>query len=110
MQSITTNLRSPAIISLILVLPFVILEFMFNPVNQQDAPGLTVLFGLLWLFPMAFIIILRPLVRNVRVGNSIMRNPMKLLLRVAFLVLIATMWGGILVDQLPCFVGVPNCD
>jgi hypothetical protein len=39
-----------------------------------------------------------------------MANPINLLLRVAFLALIAWMWGGILIDQMPCFLGVPNCD
>jgi ABC-type amino acid transport system permease subunit len=69
-----------------------------------------VLFGLLWLLPVAFILILMPIVRNVRAGNRIMVNPISLLLRVAFLILIAWLWGGIILDQMPCFLGVPNCD
>jgi hypothetical protein len=32
------------------------------------------------------------------------------LLRVVFLAFIARMWIGILIDQMPCFLGVPNCD
>lgn len=109
MKSITTDLRSAAIISFILVLPFAILESLFNTVNKQNALGLTVLFGLLWLLPMAFIVILGPIVRNVRARNSRMANP-NLLLRVAFLALIGMAWGGLLLDQMPCFTGVPNCD
>ena len=110
MKTITTDLRSAAIISFILVLPFAILESLFNTVNQQNALGLTVLFGLLWLLPTAFIVILGPIVRNVRAGNSIMANHINLLLRAAFLALIAMAWGGLLADQIPCFMGVPNCD
>lgn len=111
MKIITTDLRSAALVSFILVLPFLILEFLFNtPLTKQNALGLTPLFGLLWLLPMAFIVILMPIVRNVRAGNSIMANPINLLLRVAFLVFLALMWGGILIDQIPCFMGVPNCD
>jgi hypothetical protein len=110
MKNVFTSLRAPAFISFILVLPFALLEFSFNTVNKQNAPGLTVLFGLLWLLPTVFIVVLAPLVRNTRAGNRIMANPMTLLLRVAFLTLIAMMWGGIIVDQLPCFLGVPNCD
>jgi len=26
------------------------------------------------------------------------------------LILIAWLWAGALVDQMPCFLGVPNCD
>lgn len=110
MKTITTDLRLAAIISFTLVLPFAILESLFNTVNKQNAPGLIVLFGLLWLVSMAFIVVLVPLVRTVRAGNSIMVNPINLFFRVAFLALMAMTWGGILLDQIPCFIGVPNCD
>jgi len=110
MKNILASFRSPAIISFILVLPFMILEFMFNTVTKQNAPGLTVLFGLMWLLSMLFIVILMPLVRNVRAGNSIMANPINFLLRASLLAFIAMMWTGILIDQWPCFMGVPNCD
>jgi len=108
MKKIATNLISAAIISLLLVLPFVILEL----VNRRDFPESfpIVLFGFLWLLPVAFIIILVPLVRNVRAGNRMMANPIHLLLKIACLALIALFWGGLLNDQLPCFLGVPNCD
>lgn len=68
------------------------------------------LFGLLWLLPAAFLIILLPVVQNVRAGNRMMAKPIQLLLRVALIALIAMLWGVILLDQLPCFLGVPNCD
>jgi hypothetical protein len=110
MKSTITTLGSAALISLILVLPFAILESLHNTVNPRKALDYIVLFGLLWLLPMAFVVILVPIVRTVRAGNSILANPITLLFRVAFLALIAMMWGGILIDQLPCFLGVPNCD
>ena len=110
MRHFVTNLGSAALISFLLVLPFAILESLFNTVNKQNALGLIVLFGLLWLLPMAFIVILVPIVRTVRAGNNVMANPVNLFFRVAFLALIAMMWAGILRDQLPCFLGVPNCD
>ena len=116
MNNITTHLRAPAIISFLLVLPFMILEFMFNVVHRihalslKNALDFTVLFGLLWLLPTAFFVILMPIVRNVRAGNSLMAHPINLLLRVACLALIAMLWGDLLIDQLPCFLGVPNCD
>jgi len=109
MKDFLASLGLPAGVSLLLVLPFVILEFTFNTVSQQDAPSLIVLFGLLWLLATAFIAILSPIVRSVRAGNRMKANPV-LLLRVVSLVLIAMMWGSILVDQFPCFLGVPNCD
>ena len=109
-KNIATNLKLAALVSSILVLPFAILESLNNTITRQKAPGLIVLFGLLWLLPMVFIAILLPIVRAVRAGDSVMANPINLLLRIAFLALIAMMWGAIVIDQIPCFMGVPNCD
>jgi hypothetical protein len=109
-KSIATNLKLAVPISLILVLPFATLESLNNTFTKQNASGLIVLFGLLWLLPTIFIVILLPIVRTVRVGNSVLGNPINLLLRVAFLTLIAMMWVGIIIDQLPCFMGAANCD
>ncbi len=96
MKNITTNLGATALISFILMLPFAILESLNNTITKQNAPGLIMLFGFLWLLPTVFIVILVPIVRTVHAGNSIMANPMNLLFRVAFLALIAMMWGGII--------------
>lgn len=109
-KSIITTLGSAALISFVLMLPFAILEALNNTITRQNAPGLILLFSVLWLLPTAFIVILVPIVRTVRAGNSIMANPINLLFRVSFLALIAMIWGWGLIDQLPCFLGVPNCD
>ena len=108
MKNIFTNLRTPVIISTILVLPFMMLEW----VNRRDFhEGFPVpLFVVLWLLPLAFMLILTPIVRDVRAGKKITDNPLGLLLRAAFLILIAWLWVGIILDQMPCFLGVPNCD
>jgi hypothetical protein len=68
------------------------------------------LFIIMWLLPVIFILIGMPIVRNVRAGNSLMASPITLLIRVILLVLIAWFWVSLLVDQWPCFLGVPNCD
>jgi hypothetical protein len=109
MKTITTDIRSAAIISFVLVLPFVVLEFLFNNVNKQNALGLTLLFGLLWLLPLAFVVSFGPVVRSLWARGRMM-NPANLLLRVAFSAFVAMVWGVLLLDQLPCFIGVPNCD
>ena len=110
MSTITKDFTSAAIISLILILPFAILEIINNGLTKDNAAGLILLFGVLWLLPTVFIIILKPIVRNARAGKSLVARPVTLLLRVASLLLIATLWGWGFMDQLPCFLGVPNCD
>ncbi len=108
MKKFLTNAKSAAIISFILVVPFAILELINRRDLLENFP--IVLFGVLWFLPMIFIVALIPIVRNVRAGNSVMANPANLLLKIVLLAFIAMMWGGILIDQFPCFMGVPNCD
>lgn len=108
MKSFLVNLRSPAIIGAILVLPFMILELINRRNFHEGFP--VPLFGMLWLLPVIFIVLLMPIVQNVRAGNNLLAQPVGLLLRVVFLVLIAWLWGSLLMDQMPCFLGVPNCD
>ncbi|HLL77163.1 MAG TPA: hypothetical protein VK421_18060 [Pyrinomonadaceae bacterium] len=110
MNSITTDLRSAAVISFALVLPLLILEALNNTITRQNAPGLALLFGVMWVLPALFVAVLLPLVRNVRAGQSVVANPVSLSLRIAFLALVAVVWTWALADQLPCFLGVPNCD
>lgn len=109
MRNILTNLRSPALISLLLVLPFMILELVNRRNFNEGFP--IVLFVIMWLLPVLFLLTGMPIVRNLRrAGNSILANPILLLIRVVFLALLVWMWFGILIDQMPCFLGVPNCD
>jgi hypothetical protein len=108
MQIILTNLRSPALIGLLLVLPFMILELINRRNFNEGFPFL--LFGFLWALLIIFIVTLTPIVQTVRAGNSVMVKPISLLLRVAFLLFIVWFWGSLVIDQMPCFLGVPNCD
>ena len=108
MKNILINLRLPAIISSLLVLPFMILELINRRSFHEDFPF--PLFGILWLLPVPFILILMLIVEKARAGKNIMANPINLLLRAASLILIAWLWIGIIRDQMPCLLGVPNCD
>src|SRR5688572_4248166 len=100
MKAFATDLRSAALVSLILVLPFVILESVNTTLTRQNAPGFVALFGFLWLLPTAFLAVLISMVRSVRAGNAIAAHPVKLLCGLAFVVVLALMWGNLLVDQM----------
>lgn len=108
MKLILANLKSPALISLIITLPFAILELVNQRNFKADFP--VVLFALLWFLPMLFIVMLMPIIQNMRAGRSAMVKPIKLFLTIITLFLIAIVWGSMVFDQFPCFVGVPNCD
>jgi len=108
MNSILTNLKYPAIISLLIVLPFMILEW----VTRSDAPRSNasgILFVIMWLLPMLSIFMVMPIVRNGRAGNSIAANPINLAFRVVFSACLVWMWVVLVMDQMPCFLGGSGC-
>ena len=108
MQSVLKTFGSSALISLLLILPLMIMEVVNRRNFNEDFPF--PLFGFLWVLPIIFIVIFTPIVQTVRAGNRLMAKPISLLLRVAFLLFIVWLWGSLVIDQMPCFLGVPNCD
>ena len=105
-----TDFRAAALTSIIFVLPFAVLESLNQTITRQNAAGVIALFSVLWLLPTVFIVLLIPMVRDLRAGHSLLANPVSLLLKVALLAVTAMIWSGLLIDQMPCFIGLPNCD
>jgi hypothetical protein len=88
----------PLVLGFIAMLPFLVLEL------WNGAGGLPlVLFATLWLLGSAFAALLLPLLRD-------RPRPGAILVRVVLSIGIACLWAGIVMDQIPCFLGVPNCD
>lgn len=123
-NTLLTNPKSAATISFILVLPLAIiplleslnlngpLERLLNGPNpdQLYVPGQLLALALLSLPVAAGIIARRPVVSTLRVGGSLFAHPINLIIVVVILASIAWSWGSWVVDQWPCFVGVPLCD
>lgn len=93
-----TKLLASAI-SLALTSPFVVLEIFNNGLRADRALDYVVLFGLLWVLPIAFLLTAMPPGR--------LLSPV---MRIAILVVVAVAWVGVVSDQLPCFMGSANCD
>lgn len=108
MSATLENLKTPAIVSAVLVSPFMILEM----VNRRNlnAGFPVVLFVLMWLLALSFMIILMRMLRRVSVGIRNMPNAVSVLPSIIPLILIAWLWLALVLDQMPCFLGVPNCD
>ncbi len=102
------KLIGPLIISLAVVLPFLILELVNHQSSHDGFP--VALFGLLWVLTYSFILILIPTVYSLRAGNRNLTNRIALLSKVVLLTVIAWIWVVLVIDQMPCFLGVPNCD
>jgi hypothetical protein len=108
---IITAFGAPALMSLILVVPFAFLELRYNTETSHNLIHFPLpLFGILWFLGTVFLITVAQLVRTVYAGDSLLAHPGTLLLRLALLACVAWIWGIIIIDQLPCFLGVPNCD
>jgi hypothetical protein len=105
---IIRNLITPAIISLVLLLPFTVLELVNRRRFSEGFP--IALFALMWALTFSFIVILVPVMRGLREGDEEQTSPLALAPKVILLTLIASLWGFLVIDQMPCFLGVLNCD
>lgn len=80
MKRLLINLGSSALIAAILVTPFIVLELVNRRMFNEDFPfGL---FVILWLLPVAFLLILIPMVQNIRAGNNVLVSPLGILIGV----------------------------
>jgi hypothetical protein len=122
-NTLLTNPRSALMISVVLflfpgILPlldsvgWLSLDHLFNSPNPEVAylPGQIISLGLI-LFPVvAGIIAGRPIVYTLRAGGSLFAHPLHLIVIVVISFLFAAGLVNLIVDQWPCFLGVPNCD
>jgi hypothetical protein len=107
------------LVGLLLCLPLVILlwlavlgiepAFMVGS-GQPSLTGSLVVLGAALLLPIALVVTLAPVVRNLRQGGRFAAYPENLILAGTILVVLLIIIGAIVVDQYPCWIGVPNCD
>lgn len=110
-RRLITTCGTAAIIGLILIAPLALLEIRNNLADTGALWNFPIpLFVVLWLAPTAFIITALPIARRLRAGENILTRPAALLLRLTFLALVSVSWVYLVYDQMPCFLGVPNCD
>ena len=121
-NTLLTNPRSAAMISVVLfLLPGILplldsvgwlsLDRLFNGPNPEVAylPGQFISLSLI-LFPVAAGIIAGgPIVSTLRAGGSLFAHPIHLII-VVFIVSTFAIGFSFIIDQWPCFIGVPNCD
>lgn len=128
MENIITNQKSAAIIGFLLAMPLAILLlieiFGIEPLHgflvtltteaganpQLSTFGKILTLGALLLLPLGFIISLVPVVRNARTDYRFAANPFNLLIAAALFIFIAWLVISFIIDQYPCWIGVPNCD
>jgi MFS family permease len=118
-----TKPKSAAIISFIFALPFLSMLSLLllrieppfahllssNP-DQPNFPGLFVVLGALLLVAAAGVIARVPVVRTMQAGGSLFAHPVNLIMATVILSFITMLVAGLMIDQYPCWIGVPNCD
>jgi len=127
-NTLLTNPKSALMISVVIVLSVVILsllvslgweplERLLNDPNPEQLYVFRVRvasqFIALVLFSLpiaAGIIAGGPIVRTLQAGGSLFAHPIHLIIVVVISFLFASGVVSLMVDQWPCFVGVPNCD
>jgi hypothetical protein len=127
-NTLLTNSKSALMISVVIILSTVIfsllvslgwepLERLLNDPNSEQlyvfgAPVASQLITIiLFSLPIAAGIIAGgPIVRTLRAGGSLFAHPINLMIVVVISFLFAAGVIGLIVDQWPCFLGVPNCD
>lgn len=122
-NTLLTNPRSAAMMSVLLFLVPVILVLLqalgWEPLarlfngptpEQQYVPGQVISLVLISLPVAAGIIAGGPIVHTLRAGGGLFAHPLPLVIVIVISFLFAAGVVGLIVDQWPCFLGVPNCD
>ena len=127
MKNTLISPRSAAITGLILCLPFILIVTLLvlniqpdfgrlepllnNPdPDQPDILGSLIVIGAFFLVISAFAINLIQIGGDLRRGSKITAHPANLVLASVTLATIVLVISGFIVDQYPCWIGVPNCD
>lgn len=108
MNLLLAKLKTPLLTSIFLVLPFVILELVNRREFNETFPFQ--LFGFMWLVALMFGFALTAWLGELRKGE---KTAGAIFVRLLLLVVIGLcVWAltSLLIDQWPCFLGVPNCD
>ena len=121
----TVGARSAAIAGALLALPFAVLytllvlgiepplkalESLKVGPDQPNIVGTAIVLSAWLLSVVAFIVNLLPVVRDARAGRPVTTHPVNLALAVVILMFVGAFVVSFVVDQYPCWIGVPNCD
>lgn len=127
-NALFTNPKSAAMISVALVLSLLLvswldslgwapLERLLNGPNPEQlyvfrirVPSQFIALVLFSLPIAAGIIAGGPIVRTLRAGDSLFAHPINLIIVIFILSTFAIGLVNLIIDQWPCFIGVPNCD
>ena len=96
------------LISATLVAPFIVLELVNRRTFREDFPF--VLFTFMSLHSLFIVLLLTPALRRLRAERSLKALGLGHWAGLLLGVFLVFVYANVVIDQLPCFLGVPNCD
>lgn len=108
MRKIITNLKAAPIIGLLVMLPFMLMEWL----TGSDLPRSNFpiqLFIALWIQITIFILLSVSIVKTWRKNKKSRKEYVFVSIKVVVAVIMAWAWLTLMVDQMPCFFGATGC-
>lgn len=102
------SVLASAAIGAALVAPFMVLEWVNRRGFHEDFP--VVLFTFMSLHALVVVLLSRPALRRLRAERSLAALTPGHWAGLALGAILAYAYVAVVIDQLPCFLGVPNCD
>jgi drug/metabolite transporter (DMT)-like permease len=95
-------------ISAALVAPFIVLQWVNRRAYEEEFPFL--LFTFMSLHALLIVFALAPALRRLRAQRSLRGLKLGHWVGLVLGAMLVCAYAAVVVDQLPCFLGVPNCD
>ncbi len=107
LRTLKTSVAS-LLISAIFVVPFVVLQLVNRRTFEENFPFM--LFTFMSLNSLLVVLLLTPALRRFRAARSLRALKLTHWAGLLLGVFLGSVYAGVVIDQLPCFLGVPNCD
>jgi hypothetical protein len=104
---IATKVKVATLVGTGIMLPFLFLEI-YNR-HQYSEPFPVMLFAILWFALSIAIFLLHPIIKIFQTGISDL-SAINIVIRSVAIISLTVFCLMIIVDQMPCFLGVENCD
>jgi hypothetical protein len=109
-RTIGSTLAMASAVGAALLAPLLFLDVQHNGLEGRRALDMLALFGVLFALSVAVVAATATVVRATRSREPLLRKPAPVVVSVVVLAVAVIMWTAIVSDQLPCFLGTPNCD
>ena len=102
------RLCTAVLVSSLLVVPFIVLQWVNRRAIHEDFP--LVLFAFMSLHALCIVLLLAPALRQLRAQRHLRALRVRHMAGLVIAAVLISVYAEVVVDQLPCFLGVPNCD